>query len=308
MWKRRILLAAAAILGAYTAASVAAFYWYAEYRIPCAQPCRDLGEDVLAPARRRDDDPIYRPKCQPLQLDLELYRPRARADTRYTLWFKARLVNRSCFELWGIDSTGFKYCRDEVRSTSFSDRGLSFNVLGPDGHTIPQGDFFRSSEFEFIYQANEAELAKLEPIYEEFKQNFPPGAEIRTISSVLAPHKSYLIIPNDEAVRHMTAFSHESVLRPAAPPPGTEAPPAGFRILDAYRFRRKGTYRIQAVYRGDLTAVPLRLPVGTLPPWLTLPVRVIERSGLSVTWPDPEYVVRRYRLETTSGWKEFIVE
>ena len=36
-----------------------------------------------------------------------------------------------------------------------------------------------------------------------------------------------------------------------------------------------------SVYRGDLTAVPLRLPVGTLPPWLTLPVRVIERSGLS---------------------------
>lgn len=308
MWKRRILLAAVALLGAYTVASVAAIYWYSEYRIPCAQPCRELGEEVLVPPRRRDDDAVYRPKCKPLQLDLELYRPKARADTRYTLWYKARLVNRSCFALYWIDSGDFMYSLDQIGAVQFTDNGLSFRVIGPDGVEVPQGGFFESSEFEFIYRADREELARVDSTYDEFRRNFPPGAEIRTVASELAPHKSYLVIPDADAIRKMTGFSHDTALRPAAPPPGTEAPPPGFRILDAYRFKRKGTYRIQAAYRDDLTAVPLRLSVDTLPPWLTLPVRIIERFGLSVTWPDPEFVLHRYRVEATSVWKEFRVE
>ncbi len=308
MQKRKALLAVAVLLGAYTAASVAAVRWEINFKVPCAQPCRDLGEEVLEAPKRWDHVAVYKPKCQPLQLDLELHRPKARSYTQFSLWYKARLVNRSCFDLWGILTNDFQYCLDEFGSKSFTGMSFTFRVVGPDGVEVRQGNFVRSSEYEFIYRANGKELAKWNTLYEEYEQRFPPGGEIRSIPTELAPHKSYLIIPDAEAVRHMTSFRHESVLRPAAPPPGTEEPPPGFRILDAYRFHRKGTYRIQAVYHGDLTAELLSLPVGFLPRWLTLPVRLIEKCGLDVTGPSREYVLRGYRVETTSPWKEFVVD
>lgn len=310
MLVRRLLLGASGILLVWTTASFVAVRWAWVTREMCPQPCQDLGLEVLKPAQMQGmtvmKGAVHRPACSPLKLDLELHRPVTRRDTRYTLWYRARLTNQSCFA-FDVASSMLLLSPDHLRETSFNEIGFFFEVLGPDGAKVPQGGFSPSSRYDFLYRLDEEAYRKARAFVDSRigeQGNLRPGESIETVPTVLDPHEK-------QVVTQVTGPHHAHRLVPVAPPPGAEQGPPGFKVLDTYIFRKKGTYRIKAVYRGEAGAIPYFNKSRQIPDWLRLPHSLLSyHLGISAfkrTAYDAQSY-EDYNLDVASPELPFIVE
>lgn len=206
-------------------------------------------------------------------MDFEVFRPIAKRNTRYTLWYRIKLTNQSCHDVWGLELNDLMFSRDQVGLKSYSENdALNFRVWGPDGAEVKQGTFDKSRDYAFLYRPSDKELEAWKAAVERTGRILPPGATFTSIPSQLAPLRQTTRIDWTTG-RHGIGYEH------IAPPPGAESPPPGFRILDTFSFDKPGVYRIQALYSDRVTATAFRTGLETVPWVAALPTRFLLNFG-----------------------------
>lgn len=304
-FNRLVALVAAGIsIGTYTAASIIVSRRAWMTRDECHLPCRDLGREVLRPAASKMHEPTYRPACRPLELQLVLHRPVARRNSRYSLWYRAKIQNVSCYDLDWVDKNGFIYSLDEFGLTSFHNEGLGFRIWGPDGREVPQGNFEKSSDYAYLYGSDNAEISRRQAADKYFDSgDLPSGASFETVASTLEPTRRV-------ATASFDPRSGDSIhgFRPEAinPPPDAETPPPGFKVLDAFQLRQPGKYRIQATFEDDYVRASARFS-RKVPNWLAFPARKLSRAGLPIFPPVEDRESRIFSVRAESAVAEFTV-
>lgn len=277
--RRRIFiwgLSLSAFLIVYTSISVVFVRWATTKRAACLMPCQDLGLEVAIPPKKRESLAVYKPRCVPLKLELELHRPLARRNTRYALWHRVTLTNDSCYRLLNISRHEFVVSLEtENLSATFARNGaLQIRVWDSDGRELVPGNFKVESPRTYLYFWDSAAFRKLD----QRSENLEPGESIVSIPSVLMPTVDY------EGVNMQTG-DHERLFMPRPVPIDAETPPAGFKILDLFVFERPGTYTIQAVFESKVDAEPILPYEKRIPFLLHLPVYLLEKCGLDF-YPD----------------------
>lgn len=241
--------------------------WALLYRAPCDQPCRDLGHDPV-PGRGPRDVRVCAPKCAPLKLDLELAEPTARSGKLYTLWYKITLKNVSCHELSGINAEAFFTAR------TIHGIGLYLQVRDPDGkEVVPESSSGVAFQGEYgkvyPYSIEHGAFSRFQStsdlqMDDDGFVTMKPGATLVTAPSVVDPRKDG---PISDGVRGNTINSAGTIERVNLE--GIPPPPAGFRILDDYVFKKPGRYTIAAIddlgYASGITATPIYPYAGLVP-------------------------------------------
>ncbi len=186
----------------------------------CIQPCGEFG------------------KCQPLRLELSLIHNKASARKTVMLWYKATLLNQSCFRVY-FSADPFM----ESRPTSLS---LAIEIFGPNNAEIkplsePRGGVI-------LYQMDHEGYRKLKEtgrLSDRSVIKLYPGQTLTTIGEVLQPYRVAFVEVADESGKG-TAI----VRVPVPVPSGAERPPAGYRGLGPFVFPTAGSYKISARYNG----------------------------------------------------------
>lgn len=296
--KRRILIWLAAFAGlgllALAAASYAAF-WALNYQAPCAQPCRDLGVYPLEPSTTDHSDPTNSflnpaniqarennkvekpnppPKCSPLKLDLELFKPETKANKRYTLWYRVTMKNISCLKLGNLDglffdgtmvpqrpyhtASGFKIKIWDSLGREVRDLGIPSSFSTAPENKTEYGDVIP-------YDNNPGVALKLAEdlgMTPNLSFDLAPGQSITTFPSRLFPTRMELVGMIDEYGRPGSGPQYRIIDLKDAP-----KPPPGFRILEQFVFGKPGKYRIQVIMEdANLPAKPL-YPYAERVPW-----------------------------------------
>lgn len=271
--------------------------WALLYRAPCAQPCQDLGHEPV-PGRGPRDIRTCVPKCAPLKLELELAEPTTRVGKLYTLWYKVTFTNVSCYDLSIISAEAFF---KNIRAVTQP----HLQVLDPDGkevvsdymtgvkvrseygevapYSIEPGAFFR---FQAI-----ADLRMDDNGYVTMR----PGAALVTAPSVIDPRKDGPIYSKWNGDIHSSGRTVERVDLKGIP-----TPPAGFRILEDYIFKKPGRYTIRAIFdrtgATGITATPIYPYAGRVPEVLKKLLRFVrlidERDQYRASSESAEYPVR----------------
>lgn len=262
--KRIAWVASLLLVLAYCGASVFVCRRAWAKRLDCGMPCPiPKASDALG-------------ACGPVRMDFEIFSPIAKRNTRYTLWYRIKLTNQSCYEVRNFELNDLMFSLDEMGSVRFPEsNALNFRVWGPDGKELKQGMFAKSSDYHSLYRASEQELGKWNKEADRAERRLAPGQSFTSIPSELAPIRRTTQIDWSTG-RH--GIGYERI----EPPTGTEKPPKGFRILDSYSFDRPGSYKIQALYSHRVSAA---LPTRALEdvPWpLRLPVGMLSAFGLSI--------------------------
>ncbi len=266
-------MAAFAVLGlAALAAVVFAARWALNYRAPCSQPCRDLGiyppkpysidysdpaQPWLKPASiqarmKVPEPPCPAPKCAPLKLDLELFKPEAKVNRRYTLWYRVSMKNVSCVKLGFLGGDFFMGPGDRNRNYHAAS-GFKIKVRDPHGNEVPDSGAPRpfstapedNTEYGDVipYDHDPAvglKLAKDIPMDSDWDFYLNPGQSIATLSSRLHPTRMELVGMIDEYGRPGSGPLYVDVDLKGAP-----KPPPGFRILEQFIFKKPGKHTIQ---------------------------------------------------------------
>lgn len=219
--------------------------WAVLYRAPCNQPCQDLGHEPV-PGLGPKDSRTCVPKCAPLKLDLELAEPSTRTGKLYTLWYKVTLTNVSCYDLSIISAEAFF---DPIRHYT----APTLQVLGPDGKVLrpywETGEKVRSEYGEVLpYSIEPGAFFRFQAVADLRMDNngfvtMKPGAVLITAPSVVDPRKSGGGYSVWQGSIHSSGDSVEQVDLKGIP-----EPPAGYRILDDYIFKRPGRYTIRAIF------------------------------------------------------------
>jgi hypothetical protein len=272
-----LAVAAIVLIGAGLTLSL----WALRYRAPCDLPCQDLGREPL-PGRDPNEIRLSKPHCAPLKIALELARPTATLGRRYTLWFKVRLTNASCYKLSMIDASPLIWWFDD--RTYRVPPYLTIHVDGPDGKEIRNLDHVREHGF------TAAEIAKMsgldkryipdERIVSEYGEVIPyeddngafrrwqsdpslamnnngyiqllPGHSITTTASNLAPHTEKQVIQHTNGGVGLMNIHVPTALS------GIEQTVDSFRVLDQYIFHKPGHYKIRVAYEPPpITAEPI---------------------------------------------------
>ncbi|HBL18961.1 MAG: hypothetical protein A2X36_15020 [Elusimicrobia bacterium GWA2_69_24] len=257
MSRRIRLLTGATALAVLAALYVLGMRFAYLKEVSCEQPCRDLGTN---------GDTVRQPLCAPLKLELGLADPKARIGRRYSLWYRVRMTNTSCFLLHALTAEHFMTTRglDSAHATGI---GLYLRVLDPDGNELaplgaPTGaertEYGSVIPYRFDHKASQKAFKELS-VGDHWSFDFLPGRSIETIPSVLEPRQHALVAPalpcKVEGGERVCEYAEGEM---HVENPGAPEPPAGFRILDQYVFKRGGRYRIQAVYEyKELWAEPI---------------------------------------------------
>lgn len=299
----RRLAIASAILLAYVAGSVIYCRWALTKRAACSQPCQELGLQVAVPGKHKDSPSIYRPLCDPLRLDLELYRPVARLNTRYALWYRLRLTNGSCYELSRLDAEDFiaSWETSEMFNRKWGRSGLTIHIWGPDGSEVSPGRFNPTHRYLYtFYREAYHRLQHSAHLTPDWSFGLNPGESIESVPSVLDPVEEVPAVDLKTGV-HGYGYS------PVAAPKDAETPPTGFKILDGFVLSRPGKYRIQAAYEGDVDAQAIFPYSGREPDWVAWPMVALEKCGINL-FPDPAPLISQtYRVRAASEVREFQV-
>lgn len=302
-------LALLGLAAAYAAVSVAVGRWALTTRANCELPCQDLGLDVETPPGKGHGTTVYRPRCAPLRLDLELYRPKARRNTRYALWHRLTMKNISCYRLSGLDakdlvSTWESY---EIAHWKPGTGGLSFRVWGPDGKEVPTGKFDTPGRPVYRYSEDPKALKSMERLYKmETFWGFAleSNESIATIPSILHP---MTLVPASDMTQPLAAVDGMAFAT-FPTPKDAEIPPAGFKILDSFVFNNPGAYKIQAVFDAKIDAEAILPYLKRVPDWLAWPMDALKRCGLDF-YPDLNPIFRNsYHVHVESKQSEFKVE
>lgn len=274
--------------------------WALLYRAPCDQPCQDLGHEP-APGLGPKDSRTCVPKCAPLKLDLELAEPSTRTGKLYTLWYKVTLTNVSCYDLSIISAEAFF---DRIRHHT----APTLQVLGPDGKVLvpdwEKGGKVRSEYGEvWPYSVEPGAIFRFQKIADLRMDNngfvtMKPGAALVTAPSVIDPRRSGGGYSEWHGDVHSSGGSVERVDLKGIP-----EPPAGYRILDDYIFKKPGRYTIRAIadltHGSGIVAAPIypyasRVPVAIKR--LLWMLRLIGESDQNGAFRESEYF--RVRVES----------
>lgn len=235
-------------------------------------------------------------------MDFEVFRPIAKRNTRYTLWYRMKLTNQSCHEIWGLELNDLMFSQEQSGSTRLTEgNALNFIVWGPDGAEVKQGTFAKSRDYEFLYRPSDRELKAWQAETERTGRLLLPGATFTSIPSQLAPLRQTTRIDWTTG-RHSIGYEH------IPPPPGAESPPPGFRVLDTYSFDKPGVYRIQALYSDRVTATAFRTGLENVPWLAALPTHFLLSFGVYVVPLKDAGESRYLDLQLKSDPFEFRVE
>ena len=265
--RRRIAFAALALacVSAGLAGALYGTYRYLRYIPSCSQPCKDLGME-LDPKESKPRDPVYRPKCNPLELRLELAKNEMKTNTPNALWYKLTLKNVSCLRLGNLEGAAFltneRWGYYGVRYgywIKFLDaKGVDSSAPAKDG----------SSDF-FMEDNDRDQFTKVIPyeddrsgdgailrnpdfgLDENWEFHLDPGKSITTLGSKYGPHvimRASAMTP-DGWMQDGWSRTNVDMGKNRAP-----AAPPGFRVYDA-PFKKPGTYRLQAVFDHPMVKV-----------------------------------------------------
>lgn len=273
-----------ALAASYAIGSVMAIRWALTARAPCDLPCKDLGLAIETPSTSKDGAAVYRPRCQPLRLQLELHRPQARRNTRFALWHRMKLTNDSCYKLTRVDFGDFMdtwESLEAVRSIP-DDKGVVFHIWGPDGKEVPPMEFYQLGyPHTYVYglDSTSSEWLKVERDQGAYgPDGLGPGEAIATIPTVLRPRRE---VPAVNIETGMHGFGTVEV----APPKDAEKPPTGFKVLDSFVLTKPGEYKIQVVFDSTVTAEAICPYGNSLPDWLGWPIVTMKDLGFNY-FPD----------------------
>lgn len=298
--KKTVFLALSTVALLILTAALAASRWALRYRAPCTQACQNLGKEPV-PGRAPKDSRTYAPKCAPLELELELAEPKTRIHRGYTLWYRIRLTNVSCYELGVISAMPF------VESKPYDE--LKLLVLDPAGQEVKDRRYSMGPEYgEIIPFTDDPAAFKRFLTDSDLKMDsngfvtLPPGKSMTTAASILQPHTRQLATVRGEG------WVGSAFQRVPASARGIPAPPAGYRILDLYELKKPGRYTIRAIYDHPGVFARSIYPYAHRVPEplkkLSLALRVIQEADL---YPDYRNS-GRYPVRVESPAIEFEVE
>jgi|GEM_PF-6864772 len=267
--------------------------WALRYRAPCPLPCQDLGREPVPGEPLKAWGP-FTPRCAPVKIDLELARPEAKTGHRYTLWFKLRLTNVSCYKLSLINAGPLIWWFYENRLNVPND--FIFHVQGPDGievknlkhaayERLPREDVeklrrayphvrLRSKDTGYLSEYGdvipyEDDLAA----WDRMRANphlsmddhayvtLQPGQSLESTVSVFAPHTEHAEIEHlSGGVGYTTAHAPVAL-------DGAEVPVPGYRIMDQYIFWKPGRYTIRVAYNPSFVTGEPIYPYAERVPW-----------------------------------------
>jgi len=301
--RRRVLIALGILFAAQFPISVFVVRWALTTRA-CSMPCQDLGLDVEIPS----SEPVlsvHKPRCQPLQLKLELHEPKARMNSRYSLWYRVTMRNASCYVIDGIFAHDFRDTAETAAmgaSTNWG-HGLSIHVQGPDGNKIEPKRY--TDRTEFLYYRDEKadqELAKKFGLTDSPIFDLSPGESITTVPSVLRPLNMV------ERVDWKTGNHGENLVPAPVPPDAEKPPPGGYRILDDRVFTQPGEYTIQAEFDWKISAKPIFPYAKKIPGWLYLGIGTLKFCGMDFYPDDEKRADRKYNVRVKSEKLRFKVD
>lgn len=229
---------------------------------PCDQPCQDATS------------------CDPLDFSFEVVPQRIKASQKNSLWYRARITNRSCRRLEGIYVKEFLDSKNLTPSVMGlwvavsgqmnrpidredppgPDGGIAWNYAGNQGVNVStQGTIYPyQPNFELIDQ-----LYRSKRIDEFSFANLRPGDSFASVPFRLRPYRIVATSVNSDAgITDGTARVNVN------DPPSFPLPPEGFSLLDRYSFKQPGTYEIKAGYRANLRILPIFQHWERAPSWL----------------------------------------
>lgn len=260
----------------YLVVGVLYYRWALNYQPPCSQPCRDLGEERIS-INYRNIGPVtlFRPRCNPVRLELEVFKPETRTGRRYTLWYRVRMKNVSCFNL-NILRAHFFIGSKGVSPRYYSDHGFRFKILDPKGRDVEdinsggpgkvkQSEYGNVIPYDSDHEAHERMKTALK-LSSDWYFSLDPGQEIATNPFSLAPY--YLELGARQNQNGPPGFSQSGpgMVRVKAVLPNAPVPPPGFRVLENFVFDDPGKYRIQVVMDAGENRLTAIYPYERWPP------------------------------------------
>ena len=276
---------------------------------PCRSSCPNLGTE-LDSAASQVQDKVYTPRCNPLELTLELDKTEVKVNQRYPLWYRVGVRNVCCQTV-------------TARLSSFLERlsleePITLRVWGPDGKEIIPGPHFPGpgdiAAYSIDLTANPKGRAKI--VGHGF-YTLEPGELIPTSPAIFDPHKIESLgdSPEDWMKRttdpkYNTLYrkwisERDAEIRRVITETRPVRPPSGYRPLMDFIFNKPGRYRIQAVFADEISVDPS-------PTWLDVwpePLRGITGLALEMfdRYPSSGATVH-YRVHAESPIQEFEVQ
>lgn len=249
--RKRAIFIIFLILGAHCAIRAYLKDYYAVI-LPCDQPCQD-GMN-----------------CDPLELNFEITPTQIKLSQPSMLWYRARITNRTCRRISPVSVDGF------LESTELSENGSALWVavkdsagreierlpIGrPDGgiswdYGINKGVDASTTGAIYPYQPNSEVITSLREAGRLKDSGFVrlnPGESFETVTPVLRPYR--ILATSSRTEDGGIADGYRRVL--VENPPEFPQPPAGFMLLDRYKFTRPGRYFITAGFKARVNLYPV---------------------------------------------------
>jgi hypothetical protein len=249
--RRRVIVIALLIFGGHRIARNYLKEYYAVI-LPCDQPCQDAVS------------------CDPLEFTFEVTPAKIKLGQPYSLWYRARIKNRSCRQLAGISARGFLDSKELGESPS----NLWVTISGPDGRKIerlpvpgPDGGIsWDYGSAKGVAISTKGTIYPYQPNYERIKNlfdsgrikepgyvNLEPGETFETITSVLRPYRIVAWSFRTEDGGMGDGYRRVQVENP----PTFQTPHEGFNFLDRYVFAHPGRYTIRAGFAQKISVYPI---------------------------------------------------
>ena len=312
----------AAVLGYSTFAAVYLPIYRRMYMADaaCDQPCRDLGDEVVAQVTGQVERKIYKAKCEPLSLKLELLEPKVRASWKTPLWYRVTMTNVSCRglgtfraeEFLGGSSSFPSVGYDIVRDTDEYGGVIRMEFAG-------DGDAWEARDDAQVKNTPIERIIPYKEDYEAFKRmksefgmlndswfDLQPGQQVQTASPMLFPHR--YIVGHEHALNSGVPAIAELARKKVFPknPGYQKPPPGGYRNLFLLH-PRKGRFRV--VYQnGSLHTYPKPRFSHSQLQWASyplLPLKTVEflfDVDFQPTWRGRPFY---YRVTAASNWVDF---
>lgn len=312
----------AAVLGYSTFAAVYLPIYRRMYMADaaCDQPCRDLGDEVVAQVTGQVERKIYKAKCEPLSLKLELLEPKVRASWKTPLWYRVTVKNLSCRGLGSFHGGAFLNGTansppagyDVVRDTDVFGGGI-WDEFAADGDQWNERD---------EAQVKNTPIERIIPYLKDFgaskrmrrelgmNDNYwfdlLPGQQVQTASPKLLPRR--YIVGHEHALNSGVPAIVKAARKMVFPDnPGYQNPPAGGYLYQFLLHPRKGRFRV-VLQKGALTAYRIPRFSDSQLRWASyplLPVKAFEfifDVEFIPTWNDR---ASSYRVTAASNWVDF---
>lgn len=286
----------------------------------CDQPCQDLGNELAAQFDGPVKKMIYKPKCEPLSLKLELLEPKVRASWKTPLWYRVTMKNKSCQMLSRFHGGAFLDGNptsppagyDIARDTDVFGGGI-WTEFAADGAYWNERDAaqVKHTPIERIipYLGDPEASERMDREFDMddyYGFDLLPGQQVKTASPKLLPRKW---LPGIEHGLNSGIPAMAEIARKALYPdnPGYQTPPAGGYLYRFLLHPRKGRFRI-VIQKGALSAYRIPRYSDSQLRWASyplFPVKAIEFLFDVELIPTRSGRASYYRVTAASNWVDF---